>query len=1156
MYGWVIVPFLLPSREESDVEVGGVIALVDELKPFLSLFGENDWELDTKVRPKVLKNGNTIILFGKESITDNNVKLQPCTFIILPEDESLTNEQLCQRAVVMRSSEMAEIKFAESVNFSKFPLPPITGGRLLGNVTIASDMKEAGKHDDLLIQTSDIEIVESPTETIIYAVNSPIKFKLGLHSGEGSRMTMTLKNNKQNNNEKSIREFAFLRLESLKFLNLAFPEKIDNNNQNKNQSESQTNKNSVTTSTNPITTFDVTCQREFTFETDERNGGWTAAFNGNVEVVRTNPDQTQDFLNGELMHINFQSAQNLPNNNTPKSPDKTTKPSLVNSNNLQPAKMEVFGKIGTPAKLRSVQNGGLLMEGDRILYDISQNLIAIETALTTNPQETAGASPENPKKKSGASENVKVILQNRYTIQSELGFIYHIGNKGEFGTLNSSGRGRLDGLVGNDEDLKKIHLTWNVIQISAEPNNPKRILFDLRSGVTLEIEDFGKMTAEILQLWCNIKEKQNTKIIDPQNKPNDKNTSSLVPDTAVVLNKVHFENQNGTCDVQRLNVFFNQAEEKNNFANITQATMATLQTQINPITHATTTPQHHNYQNYNSPIQTVQYVEQKKRPEQFMPYLPPIIELPRPTTNTTNTHTNTITPQNYPASDFALPNNTPMLAANIQNHNTSPTPQPQIKNVRSQNLLGFQPNNQNSIYAITGDQMEMSVLQANHNSQVQRLWIGGNVRIIEKTNLAAQDDLVEIVGEEVYVWNPSTINTVIHITGKDSREAIFTGKGTQIRAMNVYIFRAENVIKITGPGRLVADTKSKNPSNNQSLNQNTQNIILPANTQLNNNHFEQNKRNENDTRILVQWNKEMYFDGNIILFKGTLDRNGNRVLALMEDREIRCNEMQIFTNRYISLFDDKSDITVKPERICCAFDVVVKSEKFENGLRKSFDWAEFDAVEIRIETNEFFAKGPGQIRSTFLESNNALSDPKNGYNLQINPNQDINKKNNNNDSIMFLSIWFYDHVQGVFAKTHKTATIKGHIDAVLCPISTWDERIERDQLNIATKKGYLLKCEELRMVQIPDPAQQSNNCVELTAIDNATIEGENRTLYGRAQTIKYNQAKSQVMLEGNELNHARVTTASQGTIPAQRIEYNIKTGTAKIVNSRTISAER
>jgi hypothetical protein len=1212
LYGWVVVPFVLPARVAgSSVEGVIVAAPVDELKPFLPLFNENDWELNSQIRPKCLKNGNTIVLFGKESIVDDTVQLQPCTFIILPDDEKLSQEEQCRRAIVMRTNEMAEIKFAEAVNFSKFPLPKMTGGRLLGNVTIASDMKESGTHDDLLIKTSDIEIVESPTETLIYAVKDTIKFKLGYNTGEGSRMTITLKNNKQNDAQKSQKEFAFMRLDSLKFLNLIFPEKPDKKNSNKtNQPDTDSPNEKITqlyppiqpdapaTNTNPIiaengidavdavTKFDVKCQREFTFEVDERNGGWTAAFNGNVEVIRTNPDTTQDFLNGELMHINFQPApdttkndaqnnlkndspnnsQNNSKNDSQTAAQKTKNPSLADSNNLKPAKMEVFGKSGIPARLRSAQGGGLVMEGDRILYDINENLIAIETALTDNPQEVAGAAPGNPKKKSDASDNVKITLQNRYTIQSELGFIYNIGKAGEFGVLNSSGKGRLDGLMGEVDNLKKIHLTWNVIQISPELNNAKRILFDLRGGVTLEVEDFGKMTAEILQLWCNIEEKPKTDEKNPKPNPTadnaalDKNISSLVPEIAIVLNRVHFENQNGTCDVQRLNVFFNRQIDHNDTTNITQSPMAIIKPQRSVISHAIAIEPSRNNRNNVSPFRTVQYVEPNKRPEQFMPYMPPIIELPRPTGNPVAAQGNSVVTGNYVAGNRVangiVHGNVPMVAANIQHTNIVPTPQPEIKNVRSQNLLGFQPNNQQSIYAITGDQMEMSVLQNERSSQVQRLWIGGNVKIIEKVDMSARNDLIEIVGEEVYVWNPSTLNTVIHITGKDTREAIFTGKGAQIRAMSVFIFRAENVIKINGPGRLLADAKSKKSTNNSHLNPNPQGVLLPVNTPLENNQFEQNKRNENDSRILVQWNKEMYFDGNIILFKGLPDRNGNRVLALMEDREIRCNEMQIFTNRYVSLFDDKSDITVKPDRVCCAIDVVVKSEKFENGLRKSFDWAEFDAVEIRLETDEFFAKGPGHIRSTFLETNNALSDPKNGYDVLSNMNTDGKKKDNNNDSTMFLCIWFYDHIQGVFAKTHKTATIKGHIDAVLCPVSAWDERIERDQLNIATKKGYLLKCEELRMVQIPDPVQPSNNFVELTAIDNATIEGENRTLYGRAQTIKFNQAKSQVLLEGNELNNARITTASQGTIPAQRIEYNIKTGTAKIVNSRAISLGR
>jgi hypothetical protein len=1187
---------------EATVETFARTVPVDELTPYISLFNENNWELYSPKRPKFLKNGNTIILFQEEIIKDDVVILQPCTFIVLPDNDDLAQDEQCHRAIVMRTNEMAEIKFDEPVNFSKFPLPKMTGGRLLGNVTITSGMKEIGTHDDLLIETADIEIVENPAETLVYAVKDNVKFKLGYNTGEGSRMTISMKKNTENNQTKSKKDFAFMRLDYLKSLNLAFPEKQNNKTTDKITNETPdkiadktTDKTTDKITTKPesetFTKYDIKCQREFIFEVDDQNGGWTAGFNGNVEVVRTNPDATQDFLTGDLLHINFQPEsdtdqfRNLPADSTAsaKVSASETNLSLADSGNLQPAKMEVFGKSGIPARLRSVQGGGLIMEGDRILYDVKKNLIAIETALTDNPNEVAGAAPGNPKKKPEASENVKIILQNRYTIQSELGFLYNLGNAGEFGVLNSSGKGRLDGLIGNDEKkLKKMRLTWNVMQISPEPNNAKRLLLDLRGGVTLDVEDFGKMTAEILQLWCNIENK-------PATEKNNKrlngamSNSTLAPESAIVLNDVHFENQNGTCDVQRLNVFFMRQSDGINVTKITQSPTAAIypQQSQSKISQAVAIEPSQNMRN-TSPIRRVQYAELRKRPEQFMPYMPPVIELPRANSaGAAGVQGNLINTGNYTPPNAAN-YNIPTLATNVTNTNIAASrninpnnpipnnqnpnniyqnvpqiPQPEIKNVRSQNLLGFQPGNPNSIYAITGDQMEMSVLQGDQTSQVQRIWIGGNVRIIEKANLSAGSDLVEITGEEVYIWHPSTPNTVIYITGKDMREAIFTGKGAQIRAMNVYIFRAENVIKIVGAGRLLADTKSKNPANGAILNANPQQSSTPpATLPLNNNLFEQNKRNNGDSRILVQWNKEMYFDGNIISFKGAPDKNGNRVLVLMEDREIRCNVMQIFTNRYVSLFDDKSDVTIKPERIGCAIDVVVKSEKFENGLRKSFDWAEFEAVEIRLETDEFFAKGPGLIRSTFLEGDNVFADAKNGNDILANASENNFKRNRNNEreTIMFLCIWFYDHVQGVFAKTHKSATMRGHIDAVLCPVTTWDERVERDQLNVATKRGYLLKCEELRMVQIPDPVQQDKKFVELTAIENATIEGENRSLYGRAQTIKFNQAKNMVILEGNEINNARITTASQGTIPAQRIEYNIKNGAAKIINSRSINA--
>jgi hypothetical protein len=124
-------------------------------------------------------------------------------------------------------------------------------------------------------------------------------------------------------------------------------------------------------------------------------------------------------------------------------------------------------------------------------------------------------------------------------------------------------------------------------------------------------------------------------------------------------------------------------------------------------------------------------------------------------------------------------------------------------------------------------------------------------------------------------------------------------------------------------------------------------------------------------------------------------------------------------------------------------------------------------------------------------------------------------------------------MQGILLGNNKKVEVRGRVEALYCPAAGWEDRIDLDNLAAARRTGYTLECKTLRMEETP--LDQSQSFWELTASQDATIDNSN--FFGKAQSVKYNQAKNMVYLDGN----VYIKTSAQGETKADSIHYNIET---------------
>lgn len=1142
LYGWVAVPKLLPASTSTPIAPlpgvsGPPVEEREDLVPYMGLFAPDDWEREPGANVQLLAVDRTIILFKEDKIEGKIATLKPCTLMFLPDDEKLDDRERIRQAIVLRTPDYAEIEFEGELNFSRFPLPKMQGGRLFGKVTVVGDMKDPGAHDDLFLETENVAFTDAPAMTTISTLRD-VRFRFGYNRGEGTmlRLHLTPSDPKK---PKSPKTLNLVQFETLKRLNLFFPEEsgaiasapssVPAAAAAKTAAPNATaplkplasdptasvptsnllsdGRHQFSLPTGPATKIDITCQREFSFRPGKVPKSWIAGFMGNVEVVRTNMDGSRDFLNAEELSIDFHPTAPVaaPRSSKPATATRKNDSSEDAFGNLEPVRLEARGRLARgdqpaiPARLTSPQNGGIVMQGDQILYDLKANQLTLET-----------------EKLPGASKEVLLTLQNRYQILSETGFRYAAGADGAFGKLESQGRGSLRGNLGDEKTPKNIHLTWNAMIVEPDKLDPKQLLIQLYDGIFADMEGLGKMNAGQMQLWCVVENKTasaGTPAFAPASAKKQMggnpfgNGGTLVPERAFVMDKVRFENAGGTCDVKRLDIFFETVDPATTRTSQSRWTPQILtqavprsESEVPKIVFASTSSERTDNPT-NAPIRLVQHVVPRPAPAQTLAPLAASRTLPAPTTTSVPT-----TPSASPA-------------ASRSQHPPAST------SVYSQNLLGFQTRDgARSVYAITGDQMKMNVRQDGNRSFVDQLWIGGNVRVLEQIADVSQGDLVEITGEVIHIWNPSSSDTVVKIQGKIPNEAVFKGKGVRINTMEMEIHRTDNKVWINGPGRLLAETSSFGGASSKNGNVAAgPTSLVPLGRQT----------SKEDGRLLVEWNEQMLFDGKIILFKGVPDRNGGCVRAYYQNQRVVCNIMMLHLNRMFSLFDDKSDEAIEAEVLECAQNVYVQNKQLdEKGELRSFDRAEFDAVRVMLKENYFYASGPGVLRSTFKKSDKGFS----GASVGLSAGKAASVGDPN--ELAFLSIWFHDNIRGNYLGDQKNIEIRGRpVRAAYCPIAGWDDEIDVSNINVAARRGYLLFCERLLVSQMPDPANREKSSMELSAIDNAIIEGEGNDLYGKAQTIRYNQAKSLVILEGDAKINARGSKTS-----AQRVEYNIESG--------------
>lgn len=1104
-YGYVLVPGALPVRREHKEQIAQATEFVSEEQGrFAELFPPDAWER-TSDDLHVVETPDSFFLYRKsEIISSTEINVSPCTILFLAGGTETPREERLRQAIVIRTPESANLEIDGNLeNLAVARFSKIKRGTLRGQVTISSDMQQRGPADDLTILTKEIVFEDTIGKTRI-ATYEDVDFRLGPHRGLGKFLTIDLaqQNPQDPNSPKVLNNVEFA---PLRELHLVFEGPIDTalvsgasskSEKNKEPAKGSGKKTSVSEPSKETTMIDIFSKKSFVLlPAPGKPNHWIARFNEQVRVVCRHPNGTVDTIEGDQLELDLR-----PKEGVYPAAEAGASRSFAN---LEIAQMVVVGK---PAKLSSPSHEDFVARGEGIQYDLKSNVILI---FNNTPE---------------AAPVFLTARQGEMRMTAKKNISYSLGKEGRIGRLIAEGPGELHGLTQPSSQVpsksdasktsvspgppKKITCSWNSLDARPDPRNPSQLLITLDRNVRIDYEDVGRMNADAAFFWCLERPKPPASSPNGslQQKTGSKSSNQsrqvdYIPDRAQIIGNVLFQNESGTCRVKQMDLFFLEAAGETSVYHSTPLPLS-----IGDRLHKVPAPALLPLPGYpvmpENPIRQVQY--QTHSPLPATPFdpaqhsRPNLAQIPQ------------LRPLQYPQPAPAVPS--PPMASSAQAAASPVTAFTTAEKTTTKPerpfLFGKSTEKQQSVYEVVGEEMSMRI-RTGPKSEIEKLRIAGNVRIIEKILLGNPNDAVDIRCKELHLWEPEGEATEIKMVGEPARPAVFRGKGVELQGMNICLSRPTNTLWIDGVGRLIAllpGEKAAMPG-------------LPTTAPA----AKSTSSSGSEEKLVVEWNKGMHFNGKTLQFEGTTDILGRGLKVFYRFQRIYADRIDLHLESFFSFFDEHS-VPPKAEILDCSGKIDVLSYQYTlQGHPKSKDEALCERMIYRIASGDFIALGPGVLRSTFPSTSSPLS----GELAPDAPKTDL----------AFLSVSFQDQVVGNYYTS--VVNLFGQIDCIYFPIKTWEEKVDTDNMNKILKTGFQMRCNMLEVVQVHDPAQEKGFFM-LTARENTRIDGNGYV--ANAETIKYNQEKELVILEGNGVSKARLyIDQNREGIPASWLEYNLRT---------------
>ena len=290
--------------------------------------------------------------------------------------------------------------------------------------------------------------------------------------------------------------------------------------------------------------------------------------------------------------------------------------------------------------------------------------------------------------------------------------------------------------------------------------------------------------------------------------------------------------------------------------------------------------------------------------------------------------------------------------------------------------------------------------------------------------------------------------------------------------------------------------------------------------------FEGGKAPQGKTRLIINWNKDMIFNGKDAEFHGG-------VVAYQDSASLKCTDLHVTLDRVVSFKEgQKENQDAKVEKMVCYRQVLVIDEKKD----ATGKWQVLDRLKATQLTNDnqdgrINASGPGKVEHL---APGGADDP-----LQA-PAPRANDKSAGAPQVMKLTrVLFEGWMFSTKNDKTRNAKFNDNVEVFHFPTENPDAKMNPDS---PPKDGFYMRCKTLSVFtkQWGDKSSQM-----MEAKDNVFFRTQE--FFGTATVVKYDESKEQVIFEGPPGNLATLYQKRAGErdtkeIKGTKILYNRKSG--------------
>ncbi len=520
-YRVVAVPLIEPAakRFRSKGEELGSVDLASfrnrQVAEMQSLFPEDAWELKN---PKIIQTSRGKILFDTyKNLGGGLIEMKPFTMIFYPSDSELSPVERTRRAVVVETEHGATLQFDEDLDLRRAEFGRLIGASIPGKVTIRSDNREPGEHDDLLVETQDVSLSEQ-----LVATDAEVQFRLGENHGGGRQLRITLEGEEdtaapsKGPQVAGIEKFSLLR-DVRMTLNIAVDDAIRGGDEPETEEPEQTA---------PVT---IVCQGPFSFDMKQ----YLIQFEKQVVVDRANLNAPSDRLTCEQLLLYLTTAEEdgtaLPE------PAQVADGKSIASQKLVAKRIEARG----PHVVLDAQSSGAYAEGELLQYDFLTETVTLKG--------TQGALVRRDGSELVAPEILYRMLKGRTV-----------------GNFYARGKGHLSADL-PEGDVRRVLAHWSEeLRVYPDPERPETLVLAMRGNGHIEAVGLGSLDGQEVYAWVTEKQQNQQFVAMAQPAANGQGSGDdagrFQPEKLLAIGDVRVDSPQLAADVQRLEMWFASAE--------------------------------------------------------------------------------------------------------------------------------------------------------------------------------------------------------------------------------------------------------------------------------------------------------------------------------------------------------------------------------------------------------------------------------------------------------------------------------------------------------------------------------------------------------------------------------------------------------------------